>query len=228
MSQVQILSPRPIHQRSVSGHRRTIRENLCHEALRLGRLLAALMPQEPEVLGLLSLMLLIDSRRAARLNHGGGIATLRQQNRALWNRDLIAEGEALLRVCLQRNEPGPYQLQAAINALHCRAASADAVDWTGILRLYEQLQSMQPTPIVALNRAVALAEVQGPQTALELVDSLGLQDYYLFHAIRADLLGRLNRRPEAVAAYGRAMARTENALERDLLQQRLLALGQKP
>jgi RNA polymerase sigma-70 factor, ECF subfamily len=208
-----------------SSGERLIREDLCHEAIRLGRLLAALMPQEPEVLGLLSLMLLIDSRRAARLDHGGAIVTLPEQKRALWNRELIEEGAAILRACLQRNEPGPYQVQAAINALHCQAASAEAVDWTQILRLYDQLQSMHPTPIVALNRAVALAEVQGPQTALELVDSLELQNYYLFHAIRADLLGRLNRRSEAAAAYERAMARTENALERDFLQQRLLALG---
>lgn len=201
-----------------------IRNELCDEAIRLGRVLVALMPNEPEVMGLLALMLIIDSRRNARLGPDGNIVLLPEQNRALWNRSLIAEGQVLLNRCLLRNEPGPYQLQAAINAVHSSAPSADAVDWRQILRLYDHLQSLQPTPVVALNRAVALAEVAGPAAALAVLDELDLQTFYLFHAIRADLLRRLGRRDEAADAYERAIARNENAKERELLLQRRRAV----
>ena len=197
-----------------------IRNELCDEAIRLGRVLLALLPDEPEVMGLLALMLLIDSRRSARLGPDGNIVLLPDQNRALWNRSLIAEGQVLLNRCLLRNAPGPYQLQAAINAVHSSAPSPDAVDWRQILSLYDHLQSLQPTPVVALNRAVALAEVAGPGAALSVLDELDLQTFYLFHAIRADLLHRLGRRDEAADAYDRAIARTENAKERELLLHR--------
>jgi RNA polymerase sigma-70 factor, ECF subfamily len=201
-----------------------IRNELCDEGIRLGRVLLALLPNEPEVAGLLALMLLIDSRRDARLSPDGNIVLLPEQNRTLWNRSLIDEGQLLLNQCLLRNEPGPYQLQAAINAVHSAAPSAAAVDWRQILRLYDRLQSLQPTPIVALNRAVALAEVAGPEAALAVLDELDLQAFYLFHAIRADFLQRMGRRKEAADAYERAIARSENTKERELLLQRRRAL----
>lgn len=197
-----------------------IRNELCDEGIRLGRVLLALLPDEPEVMGLLALMLLIDSRRNARLGPDGNIVLLPEQNRALWNRGLMAEGQVLLNRCWLRNAPGPYQLQAAINAVHSSAPSPDAVDWRQILSLYDHLQSLQPTPVVALNRAVALAEVAGPGAALAVLDELDLQTFYLFHAIRADLLHRLGRRDEAADAYDQAIARTENAKERELLLRR--------
>lgn len=203
-----------------TGGDQAIRGELCDEGIRLGRLLAGLMPDEPEVLGLLALLLLIDSRRNARLGPGGDLVLLSEQDRTLWDRGLIAEGQQLLGRCVQRNEPGPYQLQAAINAVHSSARSADAVDWRRILGLYDQLQSLQPTAVVALNRAVALAEVEGPAAALDVVDKLELRTFYLFHAIRADLLRRLDRREEAVSAYKQAIARTENAKERELLSRK--------
>jgi RNA polymerase sigma-70 factor (ECF subfamily) len=203
---------------------RAIRDELCDEGVRLGRVLAGLMPDESEVMGLLALMLLIDSRRAARLDPDGGIVLLGDQNRALWDRRLITEGQALLKQCLVRNKPGPYQLQAAINAVHSDAPSATAVDWRQILHLYDHLQSLQPTPVVALNRAVALAEVEGPVAALAVLDELDLQTFYLFHAIRADLLRRLGRRDDAADAYERAIARAENVREREFLSRRLRAL----
>jgi RNA polymerase sigma-70 factor, ECF subfamily len=194
--------------------------------MRLGRVLAGLMPEEPEVLGLLALMLLIDSRRAARVDSDGNIVLLREQNRTLWDRTLIVEGQALLNQCLLLNKPGPYQLQAAINAVHSDAPSAAAVDWRQILQLYDHLQSLQPTPVVALNRAVALAEVAGPLAALAALDELDLQPFYLFHAIRADLLCRVGRRHEAADAYDRAIARSENVREREFLLRRRRALDE--
>ena len=199
---------------------RAIRAELCDEGIRLGRVLAGLMPEEPEVLGLLALMLLIDSRRAARVDPDGNIVLLGEQQRELWDRGLIAEGQALLNQCLLRNEAGPYQLQAAINAVHSDAPSAAAVDWRQILHLYDHLQSLQPTPVVALNRAVALAEVEGPLAALAVLDQLDLQSFYLFHAIRADLLCRAGRRDDAADAYERAIARSENVKEREFLARR--------
>jgi RNA polymerase sigma-70 factor (ECF subfamily) len=203
---------------------RAIRNELSDEGIRLGRVLVALLPEEPEAMGLLALMLLIDSRRNARLDADGNIVLLPEQDRALWDRHLIAEGQTLLARCLLRNEPGLYQLQAAINAVHSSAPSPEAVDWPQILRLYDHLQSLQPTPVVALNRAVALAEVEGADAALSVLDELDLQSFYLFHAIRADLLCRLGRRNEAKDAYERAIARSENAKERELLLRRRRAL----
>ena len=203
---------------AASSGDRLIREDLCAEAIRLGRLLAELMPDEAEVMGLLALMLLAESRRAARATPGGGVVLLPGQDRGLWDRDLIAEGQAIVRQCLRRDQPGPYQIQAAINAVHTDAPAAAATDWRQILQLYDQLLSLAPSPAVAPNRAVAVAEVDGPGAALALVDCLDLEGYYLFHAIRADLLRRLGRATEAALAYDKAIALTQNAAERDLLQ----------
>jgi RNA polymerase sigma-70 factor, ECF subfamily len=190
------------------------RADLCAEAIRLGRLLARLMPDEPEVTGLVALMLLTESRRAARTAADGALVLLADQDRNRWDRALIAEGQDLVRRCLRRGQPGPYQIQAAINAVHSAAPIAAATDWGQILQLYDQLLMVAPGPVVALNRAVAVAEVDGPAAALTLVDDLDLDGYYLFHAIRADLLRRLGRRPEAEAAYQAAMAQTGNRAER--------------
>ncbi len=195
-----------------------VREDLCIEAIRLGRVLATLMPDEPEVSGLLALMLLIASRRPARTDGDGSLVPLRDQDRRLWDRRLIAEGQQLVRGCLQRNVPGPYQLQAAINAVHSDAPSAAATDWRQILVLYDQLLSYDPSPVVALNRAVALAEVEGPRAGLAASDDLPLQGYYLYHAVRADLLRRVGRGSEATAAYEAARALTDNEAERAFLR----------
>ena len=207
-----------------SGHRLR-REDLCTEAIRLGRLLVELVPGEPEVLGLLALMLLVESRRATRTTVQGDLVLLTDQDRSRWDRPLIDEGQALVRRCLQRNQPGPYQIQAAINAVHSDAPTATATDWQQVLQLYNQLLSLAPSPVVALNRAVAIGEVAGPDAALALVDTLDLESYHLFHAIRADLLRRLGRKAEAAQAYEAAIARTANATERDFLQRRRLSLG---
>jgi RNA polymerase sigma-70 factor (ECF subfamily) len=206
---------------TASSGERLVRDDLCAEAIRLGRLIAQLMPNEPEVLGLLALMLLVESRRATRTTPDGDLVRLADQDRTRWDRQLIAEGQAIVRYCLRRNQPGPYQIQAAINAVHSDAPIAAATDWQQILQLYNQLLSIAPSPIVALNRAVAIAEVAGPDAALALVDTLDLDSYHLFHAIRADLLRRLGRRTEAVQAYEAAIERTANATERDFLQRRL-------
>ena len=200
------------------------RGDLCVEAIRLGRLLAEMLPDEPEVAGLLALMLLIDSRRRSRTTPGGDLVLLADQDRALWDRELIAEGQAIVRKCLQRNHPGPYQVQAAINAVHSEAPTAAATDWRQILQLYDQLLVLAPTPVVALNRAVALAEVEGSEKALAAVESLDLAGYYLFHAIRAELLSRLGRNPEASNAYDAALALTSNAVERTFLDRARRAL----
>lgn len=202
-----------------------VRADLCHEAIRLGRLLNELVPEEPELMGLLALMLLVEARRAARTTPAGELVLLSDQDRALWNRSLIAEGQALVRRCLALDRPGPYQLQAAINAVHSDAPTAAATDWRQILELYDRLVSIAPSPVAALNRAVALAEVEGAEAALELVDELSLDGYYLFHAIRADLLRRAGRVREAALAYGLALARTDNARERAFLDGRRQGLG---
>ncbi|WP_055489308.1 RNA polymerase sigma factor [Streptomyces sp. TP-A0356] len=194
--------------------------DLCTEAVRLGRLLSELMPDEPEVTGLLALMLLIEARRRARAGHDGELVPLPEQDRTRWDRDLIAEGQTLVRRCLRRNRPGPYQVQAAINAVHSDAPTADATDWGQILRLYDQLTALTPSPVVALNRAVAVAETEGPRSALELVDSLDLDGYHVFHAVRADLLRRLGRAADAVRAYEAAIARTGSPAERAHLERR--------
>ncbi|NKY30073.1 RNA polymerase sigma factor [Nocardia gamkensis] len=210
---------------TASSGAQLVRTDLCAEAIRLGRLLAELMPDEPEVTGLLALMLLSESRRKARTGPDGSLIPLAEQDRSRWDRDLVAEGHALVRQCLRRNRPGPYQLQAAINAVHADAVIAAATDWTQILRLYDQLTALTPSPVVALNRAVAVAEVDGPATALELVDALALERYHLFHAIRASLLARLGRTADAVAAYDAALDRTDNAAERNFLTRRRAELG---
>jgi RNA polymerase sigma-70 factor (ECF subfamily) len=197
-----------------------LRHDLCTEAIRLGRLLAELMPDEPEVIGLLALMLLTESRRATRTAPEGDLVLLADQDRSHWDGGLIAEAQAMVRRCLRRDQPGPYQIQAAINAVHSDAATADATDWGQILRLYDQLYGLAPSPVVALNRAVAVAEVDGPEAALTIVDSLDLASYHVFHAVRADLLRRLGRGGEAAEAYSAAMGLTENARQRELMRQR--------
>ncbi|WP_407665183.1 RNA polymerase sigma factor [Mycolicibacterium phocaicum] len=190
-----------------------VRADLTGEAVRLGRLLAQLMPDEPEVWGLLALMLLAEARRPARTDADGNLVLLADQDRRRWDRGLIAEGQALVRGCLRRNRPGPYQIQAAINAVHSDAPTASATDWRQILALYDQLMAIAPTPVVALNRAVAMAETQDPQAALDLVDTLDLAGYHVYHAVRAALLTRLGRTAEAVDAYDRAAALTANPVE---------------
>ncbi|MDG4829606.1 RNA polymerase sigma factor [Solwaraspora sp. WMMD1047] len=203
-----------------------VRAELCAEAVRLGRLLAELMPDEPEVWGLLALMLLTESRRAARTGDDGAIVLLADQDRARWDRELIAEGQAIVRRCLRRNQPGPYQIQAAINAVHSAAIAAADTDWVQILTLYDHLVALSPSPVAALNRAVALAEVHGPAAGLTAVDELGggtgtgLDGFYLYHAIRADLLRRLGRETDALSAYRAAVALTGNAAEREFLELR--------
>ena len=205
---------------AASSGDRLIREDLCAEAIRLGRLLAQLMPDEPEVQGLLALMLLIEARRAARTTGDGAMILLADQDRRLWDRHLIAEGQSIVRRCLLRNAPGPYQIQAAINAVHSDAPSAEATDWGQILALYDQHMAIAPSPVVALNRAVAVAEVKGPASALELVEHIDLGGYRQYHAIRADLLRRLGRSAEAAAAYDSAIALSGNGAERGLLERR--------
>jgi RNA polymerase sigma-70 factor, ECF subfamily len=210
---------------TASSGDRLVREDLCKEAIRLGRLLVELMPDEPEVMGLLALMLLIESRRATRTTPEGELVLLADQDRERWDRELIAEGQALVRRCLRRDQPGPYQVQAAINAVHSDAPTASLTDWWEIVQLYDQLMAIAPSPVVALNRAVAVAEVDGPAAALALVDALDLGGFHLFHAIRADLLRRLGRRAEAASAYEAAIELAENAAERAFLQRRREALS---
>ena len=233
---------------TASGGGALVRADLCVEAIRLGRALAELLPDEPEVLGLLALMLLLDARRAARVGADGELVPLRDQDRALWDAERIAEGRTLLRP----TQPGPYQLQAAIAAAHCEGAVGEAArpggeagreqaasvrgeagrdqaasarrhpapDWRRIVALYDALLAVAPTPVVALNGAVAVAEVEGPAAALALVDALDLDRYHLFHAVRADLLERLGRDAEAGAAWAAAIERAGNAAERDFLRRR--------
>jgi len=198
-----------------------VRPGLCAEALRLARLLAALMPDEPEVRGLLALLLLTEARRPARTGPDGSPVLLADQDRSRWDRAMIAEGQYLVRACLRLGRPGPYQLQAAISAVHSDAPAAAQTDWGQILALYDQLAAVMPTPVVALNRCVAVAEVHGPARALELADQLDLDGYHLFHSTRADLLRRLGRHRDARAAYDAAIARAANRAERSfLLRQR--------
>ncbi|MFE1835379.1 RNA polymerase sigma factor [Streptomyces sviceus] len=193
---------------------------LCAEAVRLGRLLAELMPDEPEVTGLLALMLLIESRRAARTDDRGELVPLSEQDPARWDRALVAEGQSLVRRCLRRNRPGPYQIQAAIQAVHSDAPT----DWGQVRRLYDQLMAVTPSPVVALNRAVAVAETEGPARALAQVDALDLDGYHVLHAVRADLLRRLGRDTEAADAYAKAAELTENPAERAYLEHRRRSL----
>jgi RNA polymerase sigma-70 factor (ECF subfamily) len=211
---------------TASGGDALVRDDLCAEAVRLGRLLLGLMPDEPEVRGLLALMLLTRSRRPARVSAAGDLVPLAEQDRSLWDAAAAAEGRALVRDCLRRDRPGPYQLQAAIAAVHSTAADASSTDWGQVLALYDHLLAVAPSPVVALNRAVALAEVHGPAAALPVVDALDLDGLHVLHAVRADLLRRLGRDAEAAAAYTAAAERTRNAAERAFLvgrRDRLLA-----
>src|SRR5436190_1790807 len=191
---------------------------LCSEAIRLGRILGTLMPDEPEVAGLLALLLLTESRRSSRTRPDGSLVLLGEQDRTQWDRAMIEEGQAIVRRCLRRNQPGAYQIQAAINAVHADAATVEQTDWSQIVALYDQLIAIAPTPVVALNRAIAIAEVQGPAAALALVDELDLNDYHPFHATRADLLRRLGRDSEAATAYDRAAALAPTDAERAFLR----------
>ena len=191
---------------------------LCSEAIRLARILTTLMPDEPEAAGLLALLLLTESRRASRTRPDGSLALLGEQDRTRWDRALIEEGQAIVRRCLRRNQPGSYQLQAAINAVHADAATVEETDWSQIVALYDQLLAVAPTPVVALNRAIAIGEVHGAAAALALVDELDLDTYFPFHATRADLLRRLGRDREAAAAYERAAAMAPTDAERDFLR----------
>jgi RNA polymerase sigma-70 factor, ECF subfamily len=195
------------------------------EAVRLARLLAGQLPDEPEATGLLALLLLTEARFAARIGPDGRLVPLRDQERSTWDGALVAEGHRLVRACLRRDEPGPYQLQAAISAVHTDAASLATTDWPQILTLYDQLLAMTPTPVVALNRAIAVGEVQGPQAALDLVAALDLPGYHPYHATRADLLRRLGRTAEAAAAYDAAAKLATNQAERDHLAARARELG---
>jgi RNA polymerase sigma-70 factor (ECF subfamily) len=196
------------------------RTDLAGEAIRLGRLLVDLMPDEPEAQGLLALMLLTEARRPARTAADGTFLRLADQDRSTWDGELVVEGQALVRACIRRGQPGPYQLQAAVAAVHSDAPSSEGTDWPQILDLYDQLYVLTPTPIVALNRAVVVAETLDASAALDIVDALPLDSYHLKHAVRADLLERQGRLDEAVAAYTTAMGLTDNASERALLMSR--------
>jgi RNA polymerase sigma-70 factor (ECF subfamily) len=199
-----------------------VRTDLCFEAIRLARVLVELMPDESEALGLLALLLLSESRRSARVGADGSLVLLSEQDRRRWDRTLVAEGQALVRACLRRNTPGPYQIQAAIGAVHSDAPAAVDTDWTQVLALYDQLLAVAPTPVVALNRAVAVAEVAGPGAGLAAVEVLGpdLDRYQHFHATRADMLRRLGRHAEAADAYTAALELAANDAERRFLESR--------
>lgn len=200
------------------------RVDLSSEAIRLGRVLAELIPDEPEVIGLLALMLLTDSRRAARVAPDGTMVRLSDQDRTRWDRSLIAEGHDLVRACLRRNAPGPYHLQAAIAAVHTDASSSASTDWSQIVALYDHLYAIRPTDVVALNRAIAVAERSGPQAGLDALEPVRLAGYHLYHATRAELLDRLGRTDAAVEAYERAIALAANETERRFLADRLASV----
>jgi RNA polymerase sigma-70 factor (ECF subfamily) len=210
---------------AASGGQELVRHDLCAEAIRLGRLLCQLSPDEPENLGLLGLMLLQDSRRNARTDQQGELVTLEEQNRSLWNREQIAEGVRLVETALSRGHAGSYQIQAAIAAVHSEARTAEETDWDQIVALYNELMRVNSSPVVALNRAAAVAMSDSIEAGLKLIENLGaagtLDQYYLFHAAQADLLRRLNRTEEAAAAYQRALLLTTNHVERQYLRKRL-------
>jgi RNA polymerase sigma-70 factor, ECF subfamily len=193
-------------------------QDIAHEAIRLARILTGLMPDEPEVAGLLALLLFTESRRRSRIGPDGSLVLLADQDRTTWDHSLIAEARQLVEACLRRRRLGPYQLQAAINAVHAEAAAVDTTDWAHIVALYDQLLAVSPTPVVALNRAVAVAELHGPRVGLELVDELNLDNYYAFHVARADLLRRLDRIEAARAAYLRAADLAPTEAERTHLR----------
>ncbi len=203
-----------------------VRRELCDEAIRLGKLIAVLMPDEPEVLGLLALMLFHDSRRQARTGPDGELVLLEDQDRSLWDPNRIEEGRRVLERAVRLGRPAPYQLQAAISAVHAGTLDARRTDWAAIAALYEQLARLAPSPIVELNRAVAVAMAKDPDEGLKLIGAIeGLDDYYLLHAARADLLRRLGRRLEAADAYRRALSLRPNPAERRFLERRLLEVG---
>jgi RNA polymerase sigma-70 factor (ECF subfamily) len=206
-----------------------VRRELCAEAIRLARLLRELYPQDAETMGLLALMLLHDSRRHARVDAQGALTTLEEQERSLWDRQEIDEGLALVESALRLRAPGPYQIQAAIGALHAQAPAPEQTDWQQIAALYAELAKLNPSPVVLLNRAVAIGMSEGPERGLQLIDSLGisgpLAEYYLLHAARADLLRRSNRRDAAAEAYRRALALVSNETEKRFLQRRLQEIG---
>jgi RNA polymerase sigma-70 factor (ECF subfamily) len=201
-----------------AGITSTAEPGLCPEAIRLARILGTLMPDEPEVAGLLALLLLTESRRSSRTRPDGSLVLLGEQDRTQWDRAMIEEGQVIVRRRLRRNQPGAYQLQAAINAVHAAAATIEQTDWSQIIALYDRLLAVAPTPVVALNRAIAIGEVRGADAALALVDELDLDNYHPFHATRADLLRRLGRNSEASAAYERAAAMAPTDAERDFLR----------
>ena len=202
-----------------------VRNDLCAEAIRLGRVLCELLPNEPENIGLLALMLLQNSRRCARVNDRGELVTLEEQDRSLWDRKDIEEGIRLVTRALAMGRVGKYQLQAAIAAVHCEANTAAETDWPQIVALYEELMRFSSSPVIALNHAAAVAMAEGAENGLRLIDAAGaggtLNNYYLFHAARADLLRRLNRFPEARAAYERALSLTTNLIEQHYIRRRL-------
>ena len=203
-----------------------VRSDLCAEAVRLGRMLYQLLPDDAENIGLLALMVLQDSRRNARVRNGA-LVILEEQDRSLWDQAAIAEGSKLVDEALRRGRVGPYQLQAAIAALHAQAAAPSDTDWQQIAALYEKLLELNPSSVVALNHAVAVAMSSGIENGLKRVDELAeeLDQYYLFHAARADLLRRLNQKPEAVAAYRKAASLAGNQVERDFLERRIREIG---
>lgn len=216
---------------AASAGQSLIRNELCVEAIRLGRVLCELLPDDPENMGLLALMLLQDSRRAARVNDQGELVTLEKQARSLWDAEEIEEGVALVEAALSLRRVGSYQLQAAIAAVHAEASQAQETDWRQIAALYEELMRITSSPVVALNRAAAVAMSEGFEKGLRLIESAGagakLQNYYLFHASRADLLRRLQRFDEATAAYEKALSLTTNQVEQNYIRRRLEELDRE-
>jgi RNA polymerase sigma-70 factor (ECF subfamily) len=202
-----------------TGDGHPLRSELTGEAIKLTRILRRLLPEEPEVAGLLGLMVLTEARRQARIRNGQ-LVPLDEQDRSGWDRALIAEGHGLVRWCLAVNRPGRYQILAAINAVHTDAPTASDTDWSQVVALYDQLTRLDPSPIVALNRAVAVAELDGPEVALTLVDRLPLSGYHAWHVARAELLRRLGRSAEAKQAYDAAITATQNAAERAYLSRK--------
>jgi RNA polymerase sigma-70 factor (ECF subfamily) len=200
---------------SATGGDAHVREPLCEEAIRLGRLLLRLFPHEPEIMGLTALMLLQHARTPARLDADGAIVLLEDQNRTLWNRQHNSEGLALLDKAIRHRQPGPFQVQAAIAALHARADKPEETDWAQIDRLYATLERLQPSPVVTLNRAVAVSKVRGPQAALELIEPLAdaLSNYFYFHGLKGALLMQLSRNAEARVALDRAVALANTTAE---------------
>jgi RNA polymerase sigma-70 factor (ECF subfamily) len=202
---------------TATAGRALVRVDLSTEAIRLGRVLATLMPDEPEAIGLLGLMLLTEARRASRVDAHGSMVRLADQDRSRWDPKLVEEGHGLVQACLRRNQPGPFQIQAAIAAVHTDAPTAADTDWAQIVALYDQLYAIQPNPVVALNRAVAVAALDGPSAGLDALANVNLEDYQPYHAALADLLARAGRTEEAIAAYDRAIELTANSAEREFL-----------